>query len=151
MESPLQLKTPMLHEAHANQQRMGQMARGLLVFLVIMAVETAHGVLRGLFLVPLAGERAAAWIGWPMGLVLVLLVSYLMIGWTGLRGTGRLLALGAVWAVLTVGFEVAIGMFRGMDAAEIGAALTPFGGTIALSAAAMLLAPLIAARLRGSG
>ena len=60
------------------------MARGLLVFLGIMAVETVHGVLRGLFLVPRVGEETAARLGWPVGMVLVLLISTLAIGWTGL-------------------------------------------------------------------
>jgi hypothetical protein len=125
------------------------MQRGLLVFLLIMAVETVHGVLRGLFLVPRVGEEAAALIGWPAGLLIVLLVSYLAIGWTGLRTRGGLLRLGAVWAVLTVAFEVMIGLLRGMGAEAILAALNPMTGTIAYSAAAMVFAPLAAAWLRG--
>ena len=44
-----------------------------------------------------------------------------------------------------------IGLLRGMDAAEILAALNPLTGTIAYSAAVMFLAPLVAARLRGIG
>jgi hypothetical protein len=123
--------------------------RGLLVFVLIMAMETVHGVLRGLFLVPYTGEERAAWLGWPVGMILVLLVSSLTIGWTGLGGRGALLGLGAVWAVLTVAFEVAIGLLRGMGGAEILAAFNPFSGTIAYSAAVMLFAPLAAALIRG--
>jgi hypothetical protein len=125
------------------------MRRGLLVFLLIMTMETAHGVLRGLFLVPRVGEEAAQLIGWPVGLLLVLLVSTLAIGWTGVRGRGPLLRLGAAWAVLTAAFEVMIGFLRGMDGAEVLAQLNPMTGTIAYSAAAMLLAPLTAAWFRG--
>ena len=33
--------------------------RALLVWLVVIAAETAHGVLRGLLLVPLVGDRPA--------------------------------------------------------------------------------------------
>lgn len=115
-----------------------------------MAAETVHGVLRGLFLVPRVGEEMASWLGWPVGMGIVLLISYLSIGWTGLRARKELLRLGAVWAVLTVAFEVMIGSLRGMGAAELLAALNPLTGTIAYSAAVMLFVPLIAARLRGT-
>lgn len=127
------------------------MLRGLLVFLGIMAAETVHGVLRGLVLVPRVGEETASWLGWPVGMGIVLLISYLSIGWTGLRARTDLLRLGVVWAVLTAAFEVMIGVLRGMGAAELLAALNPLAGTILYSAAVMLLAPLIAARLRGIG
>jgi hypothetical protein len=127
------------------------MVRGLLVFLGIMAVETVHGVLRGLFLVPRVGEDMASWLGWPAGMVIVLLISTLAIGWTGIRTRSALLRLGAVWAVLTIAFEVMIGFLRGMGAAEVLAAFNPLAGTILYSAAVMFLAPLAAARLRGIG
>jgi hypothetical protein len=127
------------------------MTRGLLVFLGIMAVETVHGVLRGLFLVPRVGEEMAAWLGWPVGMLIVLLLSTFAIGWTGIRTRSGLLRLGAVWAVLVIAFEVMIGLLRGMGAAEILAAFNPLAGTIPYSAAVMFLAPLAAARLRGIG
>ena len=127
------------------------MARGLLVFLGIMAVETVHGVLRGLFLVPRVGEEMASWLGWPAGMVIVLLISALAIGWTGISTKSGLLRLGTVWAVLAIAFEVMIGFLRGMGAAEMLAAFNPLTGTIPYSAAVMLLAPLLAARVRGIG
>ena len=126
------------------------MARGLLVWLIIMLVESIHGVLRGLVLTPRLGEEASSRIGWPIGLLLVLLVSYLAIRWTGLRRTRDLLVLGAIWAVLTAGFEVAVGIARGMGNETILAALHPATGTIPYSALVMFLAPLVAARLRGA-
>lgn len=126
------------------------MGRGLLVFLLIMAVETVHGVLRGLFLTPRVGEEMAARIGWPVGLIIVMLLTFLTIRWTGIRGAGPLLTLGAIWAVLAVAFEVLIGMLRGMGTPEIMAELNPLSGTIPYSAAVMLIAPLLTAKLRGS-
>jgi hypothetical protein len=127
------------------------MARGLLVFLGIMAVETVHSVLRGLFLVPRVGEEMASCLGWPAGMVIVLLISALAIGWTGISTKSGLLRLGTVWAVLAIAFEVMIGFLRGMGAAEMLAAFNPLTGTIPYSAAVMLLAPLLAARFRGIG
>ena len=125
------------------------LARGLLVWLIIMLVETIHGVLRGLILAPRLGEEASARIGWPVGLLLVLLISWLTIHWTGLHRTRDLLVLGLIWAVLTAGFEVAIGFARGLGQDGILAALHPATGTIPYSALVMFLAPLVAARLRG--
>lgn len=126
------------------------MARGLLVWLLIMLVETAHGVLRGILLVPRIGEEAAARLGWPIGLILVLAISYLCIRWTRVSGSRQLLLLGAAWALLTIAFEVMIGLMRGMDLSRIMADINPLSGTILYSGAVMLVAPLATNRLRRS-
>lgn len=125
------------------------MTRGLTVWLLIMLVETVHGVLRGLLLAPRMGEEAAARLGWPVGLILVLAVSYLCIRWTHVTRTSALLTMGGAWAVLTILFEVFIGLVRGMGLPGIIAEINPQSGTILYSAAVMFLAPLVASRLRG--
>lgn len=119
-----------------------------MVWLLVMLVETVHGVLRGLLLAPRLGEEAAARLGWPVGLILVLMVSTLCIRWTRVGGSGQLLLLGTAWAILTIGFEVMIGLMRGMDLGQIVADMNPLSGTILYSAAVMLIAPLAADRLR---
>ena len=125
------------------------MARGLLLWLVIMLAETAHGVLRGLFLTPRVGAEAASLIGWPIGFAIVVAISLLAIRWTGLESARSLIALGAMWAALTMAFEISVGLLRGMSAAQIVDEINPFSGLILYSAAAMLIAPWLAARLRG--
>jgi len=125
------------------------MGRGLLIWFVIMLVETLHGVLRGALVVPRIGATAAERVGWPVAAVLVLVISVLLIRWTGIRGTAPLLRLGAAWAVLTVGFEWLVGVLRGLDVQALLAAFDPRSGTVAWSAALMLLTPLLAAWLRG--
>jgi hypothetical protein len=125
------------------------MGRGLLIWFVIMLVETLHGVLCGALVVPRIGATAAERVGWPVAAVLVLVISVLLIRWTGIRGTAPLLRLGAAWAVLTVGFEWLVGVLRGLDVQALLAALDPRSGTVAWSAALMLLTPLLAAWLRG--
>lgn len=125
------------------------MARGLAVWLVIMLAETVHGTLRGLFLVPRVGEDMASRIGWPVGLVIVFAIAIAGARWVGLRDTHRLLALGAIWMVLTFFFEVGIGYLRGFDTARIWAEINPLaGGLMLYSLAAMFAAPLIGARVR---
>ena len=126
------------------------MFRGLLVWLIIMVLETGHGVLRGLFLVPWLGEAAAGRIGWPIGVVIVMATAVIMARWVGLRDTAPLLRLGLAWLALTFGFEVAIGLLRGFDGARIWAEVNPLaGGLMVYSLAVMVVAPLLAARLRG--
>jgi hypothetical protein len=124
------------------------MMRGVAVWVLIMLIETLHGVLRGLFLAPHVGEETASRIGWPVGLALVFLVSLLTIRWTGITGASSLLRLGAVWALLTVGFELLIGVLRGLDHGQLLAALDPRTGSIPYSAIVMFLAPLMADRFR---
>lgn len=127
------------------------MLRGLRVWLVIMTLETVHGVLRGLFLVPWVGEAAASRIGWPIGLLIVMAVTFSLIGRTSLRDRGQLLRLGALWALLTLVFEIAIGLLRGLDAPRIWSEINPLaGGLMLYSVIVMALAPYAASRLRSS-
>jgi hypothetical protein len=139
----------MLHEPRPNQQVEWQMWRAIMVWLLIMLVETVHGVARGLLLAPRVGEEIASRIGWPVGMILVLLVSAAAIRWMRIRGSKALLATGAMWAVLTIGFEFLIGYLRGMGWPEIVAELNPASGLMVYSAAVMFFAPLLAGRYRG--
>lgn len=124
------------------------MLRGFLVWCLMMAVETVHGVLRGMFLAPSIGGDAAAMAGWPVAALLVIVIATATIRWTGVGDPARLAAMGAVWAVLTLLFEVVIGVLRGLDAASVAAALSPTGGTVTWSAALMAVTPLLADRIR---
>jgi hypothetical protein len=125
------------------------MSRGILVFLFIMALETVHGILRGLFLVPQIGETMSGRIGWPVGVLIVLGLSTILIDWTGLSGRSDLLRLGVIWAGLTAAFEIAIGLLRGLDASRVWSEINPLdGGLMLYSLAVMLFAPVIGSRLR---
>ena len=126
------------------------MSRGLAVWLFIMLVETLHGLLRGLLLVPRVGEETASRIGWPIGLVIVLGISIALAPWMAIRDTSALFRLGGLWAVLTLIFELTIGLLRGLDLPRLLAELNPLAGGLTIySLAVMFLAPLLAARLRG--
>ena len=121
------------------------MLRGLVVWLVIICLETIHGILRGLYLVPLTGELTASRVGWPVGAIIVVAVSLLLISWTGLHSNRQLFLLGTIWATLTLLFEISIGYARGLDSASIIADFNPAaGGLSALSILLMLMAPLLA-------
>ncbi len=105
--------------------------------------------LRGLFLVPAVGAGAAALIGWPVAVIIVMAIAILFAPWVGLQDRRRLLGLGIIWMVLTFFFEVGVGYARGLSNEAILAEINPFsGGLMVYSLAVMLLAPLVAARLR---
>ena len=105
-----------------------QIARGLVVWFLIMLAETIHGMLRGLLLVPLVGDTTAGRIGWPVGVILVMAISLMTVRWTGMTRRQDLLPLGVLWAALTFAFEVLIGFLRGLDAPELLAAINPLAG-----------------------
>ena len=125
------------------------MLRGMLVWFGFMALETVHGILRSIFLVPRVGREASNLIGWPIAAVIVFGVTLLTSRWVGLRGTKALLTLGALWVVLTFVFEISIGLLQGMDGTQIFHEINPFsGGLLIYSLIVVLLSPYAAARLR---
>ncbi len=125
------------------------MLRGLIVWLLIMGLETAHGVARWVYLVPAVGQKMSDVIGWPIGAGIVITIGWLLIPWTGLRQPHDLLRLGFMWAALTLIFETAIGIVRGLTAAQVVNDFNPFSGGLGLYTVIFILAaPLISARLR---
>lgn len=114
-----------------------------------MLVETIHGILRGLLLVPLTDQIRANQIGVAVGSSLILLVTLFTINWIGAVRTSALLKVGAIWVLLTIAFEVGLGYAFGgwervyMDYDPRQGGLMPIGLFI------MLFSPLIARRVRG--
>jgi hypothetical protein len=125
--------------------------RALAVWLAIVVAETLHGIARTLWLTPVVGDHAARQIGVFSGSVLIFVITWFAIGWIGLRSRRELLAAGAAWVVLLLAFEIVLGrtvMGFGWD--RIAAEFDPSrGGLLLLGHVALLLMPLIAARLRG--
>jgi hypothetical protein len=123
------------------------MLRGLIVWLLIMLLETVHGILRGMFLVPLVGLLAANRIGWPIAAVIVMGVSTFCAKWVGLFNTSKLILLGFLWTMLTLIFELAVGFARGLSGDEIIAEINPLaGGLLIYSIIVIFVAPWLAAK-----
>jgi hypothetical protein len=125
--------------------------RALAVWLAIVVAETLHGVARTLWLTPIVGDHAARQIGVGTGSVLIFVVTWLAIRWIGLVGRRELLATGALWVVLMLAFEIALGRtVMGFDWDRIAAEFDPRrGGLLLFGHVALLLMPLLTARLRG--
>ncbi len=127
-----------------------RMLRGIIVWCAFMAIETVHGILRGIFLVPRVGLELSNKIGWPIAACIVFGVTLLTTRWMGLVNTKALLFLGALWAALTFVFEITIGLLNGMDIAQLAHEINPLsGGLLVYSLLVTFLSPYFASRLRG--
>lgn len=124
--------------------------RAVAVWLIMMAAETVHGVLRTLLLAPRIGDLRARQIAFFTGSAIILGTAYLFINWIGARTIRALLLIGLMWMVLTLGFEAVVGIYGfGFGWERILAEYDPRTGSLMLFGLfVLLLAPLIAFRLR---
>lgn len=125
-------------------------SRVVAVWLLIIAAETVHGVLRTLFLQPAVGDFHARQIGVFSGAAIIVGIAYLMSEWLRVTATRLLIGIGLAWAALTLLFEVVLG--RLVLALSWDRILSDFdlsqGGLLLLGYAVLIFSPLIAARLR---
>ena len=117
-----------------------------------MVAESISGTIRSLWLIPAVGEVRAGQIGFVVGVIIVITTAWLFIRWMRPKKPSALLAIGLLWAALTLAFEVALGrlvlnyswerMVLDYEIAQ--------GGLMLIGLAVLLFAPLIAATLRGT-
>lgn len=125
--------------------------RAFAVWLVIIIAETVHGVLRQLFLTPIVGDLRARQVGVLVGSLLILAIALLVSRWLGARSLREQLAVGAIWVLLTVAFELGLGALLGVTPERLASDYDlARGGFMSLGLLFMLLAPAFAARLRGN-
>lgn len=127
--------------------------RAIAVWLIIMAVESVHGMVRIMAVEPLVGDMRARQISVFTASALILVVTYLTVLWLRVRQSRTLLWVGALWILLTLLFEVLVGrLVLGLSWERI---LSDYnirrGGLMPFGLVVMLVAPLIIARLRGIG
>jgi hypothetical protein len=127
------------------------LTRGLLAWLAIMLAESLHGTLRQVLLAPAVGDFAARRISFFTGMGLIFLITCLLVRWIAIPSRQASLEVGAMWAVLTLAFEFGVGFFvlrytseRVFEDYDISR-----GGLMGFGIAFMLVAPYLAARLRG--
>ncbi|MBK5919735.1 hypothetical protein CCR80_01625 [Rhodothalassium salexigens] len=118
------------------------------VYVALPAVAVFNGVMRDAVMLPALGPLVAEWLGTATGIALVYLA--MAFGLRVLReprGSADLWLLGAIWLVLTVGVEIAIGALLGMSAAEQWAAYRIWEGR---AWPLMLVAMAVGPRLLGA-
>ncbi len=129
----------------------GVVRRGLIVWLLIVAVEIVHGITRTLVLQPRLGDLRARQVAVFTGSALILAVTTACVRWIGARRRSQLLALGLLWLALMLAFELLFGRYVAGQSWERLASDydLPHGGLLPIGMAILALAPWLAARLRG--
>jgi hypothetical protein len=125
--------------------------RALVVWMLMMVIESIHGVLRNRFLIPVIGVVGSSQIGVLVGSALILAIAILLIGWIHPASEGSLIKIGALWLALTLGFEFGLGrtLGRTWDAMFADYDLSR-GGLLSIGMVVLALSPWIAARIRQS-
>jgi len=124
--------------------------RTVAVWLLIAALETVHGIVRGLWLVPALGEPAAQHLGFAVGSALALAVAWATSPWLGATTRAAQLQAGALWLLLMLGFELLVARARGFAWERVAAEFDPRqGGLMLFGLLLMGLAPMLGAWLRG--
>jgi len=125
-------------------------SRALIVWVVILFLAVANGMLREAVLLPHLGTPAALLLSGSLLAALIIAVAYLSLPWLQIRRPGQLWAVGLGWLALTLVFEFAFGFWQGKSWSELLEAYSFEDGNIwPVVLAVTALAPCIAARLRG--
>jgi hypothetical protein len=124
--------------------------RTLLIWLLIILLETLLGTVRTLFVEPQLGALKSRQLAIVPSLVMIFIVTWFCLSWIGAPDTRQLVAVGVVWVTLTVGFEILIGrLVMRRDWKHVLAEYDVFhGGYMAVALLLMGLMPLIVAKLR---
>lgn len=126
------------------------LARGLAVWFVLMGAEFAHGIVRALWLVPVVGGFQSRQIGVFTGTIINLAVAAPFIRWIRPTRVADALAVGIMWLILTLTFEIGFGRVV-MHASwqRIGSDYDlVHGGLLPVGLLLLTLAPLITAKSR---
>ncbi len=129
--------------------------RALSVWVLILAVEFAHGVARTLWLIPRVGDLPSRQVGVVVGSTLIVLITGLTVHWIAAASRRQWLAIGTLWVALMLAAEVALGRCAfAYPWSRIAEDFDPSrGGFLSIGMLVLLLAPLsmaIARRLPGA-
>jgi len=123
--------------------------RGVVVWLIIIFVESLHGIARGLVLEPLIGDFRARQVAVFIGAALIVVITFVSVRW--LKGSQMLdfLLVGLLWVMMTVGFEILLGrIVMGLSWERIASDYDLMhGGLMPLGLLVMLFAPLAMAKI----
>lgn len=124
--------------------------KALVIWVGILALAIANGVLRESILIPVFGTPTALVLSGLLLSALIFCVAYFSLPWLHISRPILLYIVGVGWLVLTLFFEFSFGLWQGKSLSELLEAYTFKGGNIwPVVLAATVLAPYIAAKLRG--
>lgn len=122
--------------------------RGFAVWLIIIAAEFVHGTLRILLLEPVVGDFRARQLTVFSGILIILAITRLFIGWMRPLTRARQIYVGLMWTILTVAFEISLGRILNLSWERIFSDYNlANGGLMGFGLLFLFFAPLIAAKL----
>jgi len=126
------------------------LVRAGVIWLAILVLASLNGALRDLVVAPRIGDTAAMAISTVVLCGLVLMVTWMSVGWIGPHSRRQALTVGLFWLVLTLAFEVGAGRLSGKSWSVVLADYNVLRGRIwVLVPIVTLLAPVWAGRVRG--
>lgn len=129
---------------------LGSIGKAVVVWLGILVLAVANGLLREALLVPVLGEFRALILSGILLAALIPAVAYLALPWLGRLPVAAYLAVGLGWLCLTLVFEFAFGrLIQGRPWPELLEAYTFRDGNLwPLVLLVTAAAPYVAARIR---
>lgn len=120
------------------------------VWLLLMCAETLHGTLRIFLLAPTVGDFRARQIAVFTGALIIFVITTACIKWIKPTKVLTCLFIGAFWVLLTLGFEISLGLFAfNMSLTRILEDYNlPQGGLMPIGLLLMFFTPLAAAKTR---
>lgn len=123
--------------------------RAIVVWLVIVFAESLHGTARRLLLEPYLGDLRARQVSVFTGSIIILATAILFIRWIRATRIGQFIAIGILWVMLTIGFEIGLGLLLGYSWERIAADYKiQEGGLMSIGLLFMAFTPLLAAKIR---
>ncbi len=125
------------------------LARGFFVWLLIIFVETNHGIARTLLLEPFIGDFRARQVSVFTGTLLILAITLVFVRWLKSSRAVHFFLVGLMWVVLTIAFEISLGRFALHLSWEriLADYNLATGGLMLVGLFVMLIAPLASAKL----
>jgi len=127
-----------------------RLTRAVAIWLMLVAVESIHGLMRRLLLEPHFGDLPARQLSVFTGTVLIVLVFWFTLKWLGPQPGWRWWEMGLLWLTLTLAFEIGLGRAAGMSWDRIASDFDPRGGGfLGLGMLVILVAPRVLAERLG--
>jgi hypothetical protein len=125
--------------------------KGMMIWLMFIVAESLNGTVRIFWLIPAFGDPLAHQLSFLMGAILIVTIATIFVSWLQASHISQLLAVGVLWLLLTVGFELALGrIVLGYSWSQIAADYNIYqGGLMPYGLVLLILAPVLGAKIQG--
>jgi hypothetical protein len=119
------------------------------MWMLMMLLESLHGVAREIFIAPHLGDLRARQLGMPVACVIIFTVAWFTGRWLATITRLQQYLVGGAWVLLTLVFEFSLGRALGSSWARLLSDYNPArGGLMLFGLAFLFVTPLLVARWR---